>query len=174
MHYAWGLVCLRHGRCQEGAEQFRLATRSDDAFYPPAWQTLARGQVANQEYVPALQTLIQLAERLEKAESGQLDAQAARRCAQWMGRMIGCLQRLLDPTSVLPRPVTAYEARITVRLSDRLVNAYEEGKRESQRKPPIAGKRDSQKDAQQSRGPLAPRRRPLTRENARLAGRRTN
>ena len=53
VHYAWGLVCLRHGRCQEGAEQFRLATRSDDAFYPPAWQTLACGQVANQEYVPA-------------------------------------------------------------------------------------------------------------------------
>ena len=57
LHYAWGLVCLKHSRDDEAIGEFQLAAKSSPDSYLPAWPVLVRTHTARKDYASASQAL---------------------------------------------------------------------------------------------------------------------
>ena len=66
LHYAWGLVCLKHSRDDDAIREFRLAARSSPSSYPSAWPVLVRTHAARKDYTSACQALIDWARTVDE------------------------------------------------------------------------------------------------------------
>ncbi len=97
-------------------------------FFPPAWQTFIRSQVARHQFPAALQAQVELARRIEKSSTGWPDEDLKNQCAGWNGRMMAYLQTVGVMPPSLREAATKADADILAILHGPRREAYANGK----------------------------------------------
>lgn len=126
--YAWALVCLKRLRYDQALEALHSAMDERHFFFPPAWQTLIRSQVARHQFPAALQAQVELARRIEKSSTEWPDEDLKSQCAGWNGRMTAYLQTVGVMPSSLREAATKADADIFAVLHGPRREAYENGR----------------------------------------------
>jgi hypothetical protein len=140
--YAWALVCLKRLRYDQALEALHSAMDERRFFFPPAWQTFIRSQVARHQFPAALQAQVELARRIEKSSTGWPDEDLKNQCAGWNGRMMAYLQTVGVMPPSLREAATKADADILAILHGPRREAYENGKGTLSEKPSKASPPD--------------------------------